>query len=150
MGWLKRHLNINHGLSDTTIPVSRSPPKEKPVAKAKAKPSGGTGLTCAVCGAGARPGRQWGEKTLANHMAKEHRVNAKTGLVSRTRKGKGVKPSPCFDNEAQVGTVERDSLQLSPTSRDHMGENITTEQKRKCSFVNPSKMDCRRPRLGVT
>ena len=43
------------------------------------------GLQCLICGKGASKGKRWGENTLANHMAAEHKVNSWTGKTSRNR-----------------------------------------------------------------
>ena len=46
-------------------------------------------LSCSVCGAHGPRGKPWKTfKTLQNHMAKVHGLNARTGLPSRTRVGK--------------------------------------------------------------
>ena len=84
-GWLARHLKTAH--------VNLSPPPLVPTVvgippSREGVPSASRGLRCEVCGKGAAKGRKWGEKTLQNHMAAEHRINAKTGQMSRTRKTK--------------------------------------------------------------
>jgi hypothetical protein len=86
-GWLTRHLKTAHEVLSSPkckpqtvgIPSSRA---EVPLAKED------RGLTCEICGQGATKGKRWGEKTLKNHMAAAHKLNAKTGKASRTRSKK--------------------------------------------------------------
>ena len=49
------------------------------------------GLKCSVCGAHGPTGKPWTAfKTIQNHMAKVHGLNAKTGLPSRVRRGNAM------------------------------------------------------------
>ena len=98
MGWLTRHLGQAHGesgvpISECTDPLSTQNQIQGTTSLvSKAKTS--RGLSCEICGKGAGPGRSWGTKTLANHMAREHKVNARTGGVSRSRMGKSCPVPP--------------------------------------------------------
>ena len=85
-------------VSETT-PTLGQTPKEVPKVPAsgialsseqvRAKIDLTQGLRCLICGKGASKGKSWGEKTLANHMAAEHKVNSRTGKTSRNRALKG-------------------------------------------------------------
>ena len=98
IGFLKRHLSTVHMVSETT-PTLGQTPKEVPKVPAsgialsseqvRAKIDLTQGLRCLICGKGASKGKSWGEKTLANHMAAEHKVNSRTGKTSRNRALKG-------------------------------------------------------------
>ena len=91
-GWLTRHLGEAHGKTGATISActetsstqSQTQGPSSQVSKAKSS----RGLSCEICGKGAGLGKSWAAKTLANHMAREHKVNARTGGVSRNRKWK--------------------------------------------------------------
>ena len=49
------------------------------------------GMKCAICGAHGPTGKPWTAfKTIQNHMAKVHGLNARTGLPSRVRRGNAM------------------------------------------------------------
>ena len=75
-GWLSRHLKSKHGDSapQTFVPADKLLMRTR----GKAYP----GLTCPICGKGSVRNGGWKSKTLANHMAKEHKINAKTGALA--------------------------------------------------------------------
>ena len=88
IGFLKRHLSTVHKVSETA-PTPGQTSREVPTVPAsgialsseqvRANIDLNQGLRCLICGKGANKGKSWGEKTLTNHMAAEHKVNSRTG-----------------------------------------------------------------------
>jgi hypothetical protein len=97
-GFLLRHLKTVHMVAEGSLPAPEAPdlmtPSELAISRSisalQDQSQSSRGLTCHICGKGASKGRVWGEKTLTNHMAKEHKVNLKTGEKSRQRNCKEI------------------------------------------------------------
>ena len=88
LGWLSRHIRVKY--PDKVQPIiTNLEPRTGTLTGPRGEHSGqsSSARICPICGKGGKL-KEWSEKTLKNHVAKEHRVNLATGEVSRMRKSK--------------------------------------------------------------
>ena len=132
LGWLSRHIKEKH--PDKVPPVITNPePRTGTLTGPRGEHSGqsSSGRTCPICGKGGKL-KEWSEKTLKNHVAKEHRVNLATGEASRMRKSKSGGTTVATD---------------SSTGAVHMARVAMKNSNRRRAI--PARVDTDRDGLGV-